>query len=255
MRTQIAAVVAAAVVLSGCSSEVRTKGAARQVARNTQIQQVAARESIRVVTLGDSLAYGAGDESGGGIAARVPGELRNRGVRLVHTENLGRNGATTRDVAKRLADPKVRKSVADADAIVLSIGANDLFERPGAQEEAMRAPFEVAEKILARVSDVVLEVRAINPEAEILILGGYNPVPHHQFAFLINQYLRVWDSILAREFEGDPRIAVVQMSDIVNGPQRLSRLDHFHPGGDAYRDASRRIAAMLVPARATRVSA
>lgn len=250
MKALMLLFVAAALIVSGCSSEVRQRGSVRRVTTTRDVERAVARESMRLVTVGDSLAYGAGDESGRGIAGRIDAELRARGVRLVATENLGKNGATTRDVAARLRDPKVRASVARADAIVLSIGANDLFERPGAREEAIREPFKVAERILDRVGGVVHELRAINPSAEILILGGYNPVPHHEYAFLIEQYLGLWDRILAREFESDSRIAVVRMSDIVTGPQRLSRLDHFHPGAEAYRDTARRIAAMLVPRKA-----
>ena len=55
----------------------------------------------------------------------------------------------------------------------------------------------------------------------------------------------MWDIALAARFEDDARVSVVKMSDIVTA-QRLSRYDSFHPGADAYRDAAKRIAGMLV---------
>ena len=202
-------------------------------------------EALHVVALGDSLAYGAGDESGEGIAGRLEDELRARGVDAVETVNLGVNGAQTGDVLARLGQARVRRELAKADAIVLSIGANDLFRSGQSREDILRAPFEVAERILGRIETIVAELHRINPNARVLLLGGYNPVPRHQYAPLINQYLGLWDTALAGRFEPNPRVAVVKMNDIVT-PQRLSRYDSFHPGAAAYREAAKRIAGMLL---------
>lgn len=202
-------------------------------------------ETLHVVAIGDSLAYGAGDESGEGIAGRLDDELRIHGIRDVDTVNLGANGAQTTDVLAKLKQKRVRDEIAKADAIVLSIGANDLFRSQHSREEILRAPFAIAERILNRIATVVSELHQINPRARILLLGGYNPVPRHEWASTINQYLGIWDMALAARFESDPRVAVVKMSDIVTAA-RLSRYDSFHPGADAYRDAAKRIAGMLV---------
>jgi lysophospholipase L1-like esterase len=201
--------------------------------------------ALRVVTLGDSLAYGAGDESGKGLAGRLRSELRDRGVSDVTTVNLGVNGAQTGDLMSRLKTERVRSAVSEADAIVLSIGANDLFRTPGARDRTLENPLAVADQILDRIESIVAQLRAMNPDARILILGGYNPVPKHPLAPLINQYLGIWDETLAERFAKDPRVSIVKMSDIVV-PQRLSRLDSFHPGGAAYEAAAKRIAGMLV---------
>jgi lysophospholipase L1-like esterase len=191
---------------------------------------------VKLVALGDSLAYGAGDETGGGLAGRLRGTF--------DTVNLGVNGAQTSDLLGRLRQERVRREVAGADAIVLSIGANDLFRSQAARNETLRAPLAVAMRILGRIEQVVDELRRLNPSARILILGGYNPAPDHPQAPLIDQYLGLWDATLANTFEGDPLVSVVQLSDIIT-PRRLSRFDRFHPGGAAYAAAAERIAEML----------
>ena len=202
-------------------------------------------DTLHVVAIGDSLAYGAGDESGEGIAGRLDEELRRRGVRSVETVNLGVNGAQTTDLISRLKTKRVREAIAASDAVVLSIGANDLFRTPHSREEIMRAPFAVAERILGRIEAIVAGIHAINPEARVLLLGGYNPVPRHEWASTIETYLGMWDATLTARFEDDPRVAVVQMNDIVT-PQRLSRYDSFHPGAAAYQEAAKRIAGLLL---------
>jgi lysophospholipase L1-like esterase len=200
-------------------------------------------EKMRIVTLGDSLAYGAGDEGGGGIAVRLDKILRQRGIDTTVT-NLGVNGAQTADLIARLRQDRVRTAITNADAVVLSIGANDLFRNPSAREETLRAPLLVAERILTRLEEIVRTLHTINPNVKIMVLGGYNPVPTHPSAPMINQYLGLWDATLASRFSSNPRVAVIRMADVVNA-NRLSRHDNFHPGGEAYQEASERIAAML----------
>jgi lysophospholipase L1-like esterase len=231
-------------ITAACSQSAPQQQSAAPPAAELQ-RKTTMPETLTVVAIGDSLAYGAGDETGEGISGRLDDELRARGVRNAETINLGINGAQTRDVISRLKQDRVRKQLAKANAIVLSIGANDLFRSGQSREDILRAPFEVAERILGRVETIVKELHAINPNARILLLGGYNPVPRHQYATLINQYLGLWDTALAARFESDPRVALVKMYDIVT-PQRLSRYDSFHPGSAAYQEAAKRIAGMLL---------
>jgi lysophospholipase L1-like esterase len=214
-----------------------------------QRQKDEGQNPLRVIALGDSLAFGAGDESGSGIAGRLERELRQRGVEQIEATNLGVNGAQTSELAVRLQQPRGRSAVAAADAIVLSIGANDLFRTASAREAALRSPFAVAGKILDRIAGIVGELQRINPRARVLILGGYNPVPKHGWAPMIQHSIAMWDSTLTSRFAGNERVEIVKMSDLVTA-DRLSRYDSFHPGAAAYREIARRIADILLATRA-----
>jgi len=200
-------------------------------------------QALRVVTLGDSLAYGTGDEHYSGLAKRLQDELHLRGFRDAKTINLGVNGAQTSDLRSRLRQQRIRDEVANASAVVLSIGANDL-RHPARREAAMEDPIGVAHEILDRIEAIVSELHSLNPSARVLILGGYNPVPGNIFAPMIEHYLALWDETLASRFARDGRIAIVKMIDLVT-PERLSRFDRFHPGAPAYAEAAKRIAEML----------
>jgi lysophospholipase L1-like esterase len=52
--------------------------------------------------------------------------------------------------------------------------------------------------------------------------------------------------MLDDRFEGDPLVDVVKTADIIDGPGKLSPIDHFHPGAAAYSDIAKRIADVLL---------
>ena len=213
-----------------------------------------APRTIHVALLGDSLAFGAGDEAGKGIGGRLEPELRSRGVRTVTTTNLGATGATTADVTARLSLPATRSAIARADAIVLSMGANDLRVMLTG-EQPLRSPLLIADEVLRSIAATVAELHRINPNARVLILGAYNPVAHERAAAVLRPLVAIWDTALVMQFAEDPLVSVVRMSDIVDRPERLSTLDSFHPGGEAYQAMAGRIAGLLAPAVKTETAA
>lgn len=233
----------AGIALGGCGAE-RTPDAQTQTVIREKPKPVPAE--INFVVIGDSLAQGTGDETGRGIAGGLEVELRLRGVETVFSSNLGINGSTTSDLVAQLKQERTRTVLSKADVIVLSIGANDLFRTQNAREETLSAPLIVAERILERLEVIVADLRHINLQARILILGGYNPVRNHPMAGVIENFLTVWDAALARRFKADPRVSIVRIADIIDRPDRLSRHDNFHPGGEAYRQTAKRIAGILL---------
>jgi lysophospholipase L1-like esterase len=200
---------------------------------------------MRVTLLGDSLAFGAGDEEGKGIGGRLEPELRSRGVKSIVTSNLGVTGATTSDLSGELRKPAARKAITNADAIVISIGANDLRSTL-LGEQPMRSPLVIADEVLQNIEAIVGEVRRVNPKSRILILGAYAPVAHERAASFLEPLVTMWDAALVSRFVDDPLVSVVRMSDIIDRPERLSKKDSFHPAGEAYQETARRIADVLI---------
>lgn len=203
-----------------------------------------ATRSMHVALVGDSLAFGAGDEDGKGIGGRLEPEMRSRGIDSLVTTNLGVTGATTRDLEAALLVAATRKAIESADAIVISIGANDL-RKTLLGEERLRSPLLIADEVLRRMDGIVTEIRAMNSNARILILGAYTPIAHERAAAALEPFIAIWDAVLITQFADDPLVSVVRLSDIVNRPERLSKVDSFHPGGEAYQETAKRIADLL----------
>lgn len=207
---------------------------------------------MHVTLLGDSLAFGAGDETGKGIGGRIEPELRSRGVKSIVTTNLGVTGATTSDLAAELRKPAARAAIARADAIVISIGANDLRSTL-LGEQPMRSPVVIADEVLANIEAIVGEVRRVNQKSRILILGAYAPVANERASAFLEPLVAIWDAALTARFIEDPLVSIVRLSDIVDRPERLSRKDSFHPAGEAYQETARRIAEVLTEGAAQSV--
>jgi len=228
-------VLLAAVVVLGCREHPKIKPA-----RPARLMDGV----MRVVVIGDSLAQGTGDETGKGIPGDLEDEFKQRGI-TSDVKNYGVAGATTADVENKLHDDTIRGDLANADAILLSIGANNVFQDPEARARAIRDRDAYAQEILEQVAGAVAQIRSINPDAELMLLGGYNPMPDHPLSSGISRYIKNWDKLLNKRFESDALIDVVKTSDIIDRADKLSPADHFHPGAAAYRDVAKRIADML----------
>jgi len=182
---------------------------------------------FRVAIVGDSVAHGAGDESGRGIAGNLDALLGGKHV----VTNLGINGARTWNVLRLLRTPIV------ADAIVLSIGGNDLYGDSIARLATLVAPSLSMERTIDRVAAIVATIHRENAATRIVLLGLYDP---YATPFLDEQVAH-WDARLIERFARDLAVDVVRIADIV----RVSPLDHFHPGAAGYAAIAGRIAPAL----------
>jgi len=182
---------------------------------------------FRVAVVGDSVAHGAGDESGRGIAGNLDALLAGSHI----VQNLGVNGARTWDVLRLLRKPIV------ADAIVLSIGGNDLYGDSIARLATVIAPALAMERTLDRVAAIVAAIHRTAPAARIYLLGLYDP---YQSPYLDEQVAH-WDARLIERFARDRAVDVIRIADVVT----VSPLDRFHPSAAGYAAIASRIAPAL----------
>lgn len=199
-----------------------------------------------VVIVGDSLARGTGDDLGEGIGGRLSQILDDRGLEH-EIANLGVDGAKTEDLLARLERPSVGRLLSEASVVVVSIGGNDLFgerESFGAARAVPDGQDAVIEPIQTRIVEVVAGIREENPEVPIFLLGLYNPFASVRDGDRLSPLVTRWNAALLQRLADDPRVVIVQTSDLFLGHDRLSA-DRFHPNGDAYALIARRIADVL----------
>lgn len=200
---------------------------------------------LRVVILGDSLARGAGCERGLGLAGSLERQLAAAGAGTATVANLGMNGARTFNVRNLLARTPARSAVRSADVIVLSIGGNDLYGDAAARLLAALFPGRSQHATVRKVARVVGAVRKLNPAARIYLLGLYNPYRRSSHGAWLDRQVNLWDARLIATFAAARGITIVRICDLLDRDDRISSVDHFHPGYAGYAAIGARIAASI----------
>ena len=192
-----------------------------------------------IVVVGDSLAHGAGDESGRGIAGWLR-EMTNDDV-----TNLGINGARTANVLHVLRRADVRRQVRHARTIVLSVGGNDLFGNSIERLRSVAAPELTIRLVSLRVVRVVNAIHRENPAAKIILLGLFNPYRPTKLGPWLDTEVSRWDSRVIGLFAATHAVTVVRIADLLDEKAAISPLDHYHPSAAGYRAVAERIKTAL----------
>lgn len=200
--------------------------------------------TIVPIIVGDSLARGAGDESGLGIGGRLDQELRERKLSAQRTTNIAINGARTKDLIQQLESRNVHTLLAQSNVIVVSIGGNDLWGGSDWRNAPPADPDAVMDQVIDRIDQIVKTIREQNATARIFVIGLYNPFVSATYGKQITALVNRWNSKLLERFGRDGNITVVATSDLFSHRDRLS-IDRFHPGGEGYGLIARRIAESL----------
>ena len=199
---------------------------------------------VAPILVGDSLARGAGDETGLGISGRLDQELRRRSGGARRTVNLGVNGARTPDLLRQLELPNVQQLLREANLVIISIGGNDLWGSRNWRDAAPANPDAAMDAVLAQIETAVRRVRAANPRARICFIALYNPFTTSPFGRQLTMFVNRWNARVLQRFATDPDFTLVQTSDLFSHHDRLA-LDRFHPNGEGYQLIARRIADAL----------
>ncbi|MEO8035443.1 MAG: GDSL-type esterase/lipase family protein [Acidobacteriota bacterium] len=196
------------------------------------------------LVMGDSLARGAGDETGLGIGGRLTDELRRRRIASRPSVNVAVNGAKTADLLRQLDSRNVRTLIAQSNAIIISIGGNDLWGGTDWRRSAPADPDAAMTAVLDRIDQILKIVRQSNPKARIFLIGLYNPFAATPGGPMLTALVNRWNGRLLERFGSDPNFTLVATADLFSHRERLS-LDHFHPGGEGYGLIAGRIAESL----------
>lgn len=204
--------------------------------------------AMDVTAIGDSLAKGTGDDTGKGFAKRTVEILKKQGTESKLVNNLGINGLTTKKLLPMLDEPGVQYALKQAGMIMLSIGANDLFEGGEPLETRTELPSEAelnakVKSASENLSEIMAKLHDINPQARIVYISLYNPFSDmKELKNAGDKAVAQWNSIAAETMSSIDGGLVVPTFDLftLQAGRYLSG-DHFHPNGTGYQAIAERI--------------
>jgi lysophospholipase L1-like esterase len=203
---------------------------------------------IRMAVIGDSLARGTGDDEGLGFVRRAGNLLKDKGYDVQVLNNLGVNGLRTDALLEKLDEQGVRYVLQQSNFILLSIGANDLFqggqvlqgEDPPTAEQLAAALPETSK----RLQEILKKVKEINPDAQIAYIGLYNPFGDvKELEKPGNAVVAAWNDAALAILNNEDKMTLVPTFDLFeNHLGEYLSSDHFHPNGQGYEQIAVRIA-------------
>ena len=198
--------------------------------------------SFQVLTLGDSIAKGTGDEKGKGFSSYLPESFKNDTSKEIVVNNAGVDGQESLGLLAQLQNKSLDKAIANSDFILISIGGNDVRGILSLNDLAKEDQFKVRQdSYLANLKQTMKIIRNANPNSIIIVLGLYNPYETVNSAE-DTRLLNTWNYNTQQLVEEDGKTLFIPTYDLLkfNLSHYIAK-DGLHPNSAGYQAISNRI--------------
>lgn len=192
-------------------------------------------KNLNIVTLGDSITEGVGDESKNeGYVGLIEDYLDNE----VTIENFGIAGYRSDQLLDLIDEPDVEKSLNESDLVLMTIGANDLMKIFKSDLTNLKTEpfFEELNKFEERLTKIFAKIHKINPQTKIYLIGFYDPFseyfPEVKELSDISSSWNAGSAMVANQFD---YTYYIQTRELFNeGIANYLAADNFHPNRNGY---------------------
>ncbi|WP_347862091.1 SGNH/GDSL hydrolase family protein [Salimicrobium sp. PL1-032A] len=207
------------------------------------------QNDVNITALGDSLTQGVGDRTDQGGYVGILEESINQNVDLgeekVTIDNFGKRGNRTDQLLKRMEQEEIQSSIEQADLLLITIGANDVMKviKENVSSLDYQQFVEAQSQYETNLREIFANIRELNPEASIYILGVYNPFNEYfnhipELNRIMNDWNRITQDVMT-EFEGTTFIPIRDIFE--NTEEDLLWEDNFHPNELGYKRMAARV--------------
>lgn len=202
-----------------------------------------------VVAVGDSLTQGVGDTNDEGGYVGILDNTINQKNHLVDFDNYGKRGNRTDQLLKRLDKHEISDSIKDADIVTITIGANDIMKV--LKENITNLSYEDfrEEQINyeKRLHDIFDKINNLNPDAEIYLIGLYNPYEKYfpdipELGAIVKDWNTTGEKV-TNEYENTTFIPIIDL--FRKADETLLAEDNFHPNTRGYKRMAKRVLGYL----------
>ncbi|MDF2035455.1 SGNH/GDSL hydrolase family protein [Cytobacillus oceanisediminis] len=196
--------------------------------------------NLTVAAVGDSLTQGVGDstERGGYVPYLEMSLEKDKSVQDAVFYNFGVRGNRSDQLLKKLGTEEVKDIVKKADAIIITIGGNDVMKvvRENFSNLKLRAFTKEKKNYEQNLIEVLDAIKEVNPNSKIVLIGLYNPfLKWFSEITEINDILGDWNGTSQAILKDYPGTYFVEIDDIFeNTDDNLLYTDYFHPNDKGY---------------------
>lgn len=204
------------------------------------------QHDLSIVSIGDSLTEGIGDDEANGGYVGILEEAINEEENLVSIENFGRRGNRSDQLSQRLEeDDDVIQAIGHADIILMTIGANDIMKVFKDNFTDLQIETFTSEQIRyeQRLNHIFAMLNEMNPDATIYLIGFYNPFQAYfpdieELEYIITSWNQIGLDITS-QYDNAHYIPIKDLFEDQDTP--LLAEDNFHPNHIGYELIANRI--------------
>ncbi|WP_410983720.1 GDSL-type esterase/lipase family protein [Bacillus cereus] len=193
-------------------------------------------DSFYHLVLGDSLAKGYGSTQGG-FAELASKQIEEQIHKPIRVENFGVNGLTTDRLVQKIQAEEVQQKIKEANIITINIGGNNLFRlnRDVGVIDGIKMLNKEKAHFETDVKNIVKTVRALNPNALLILSELYNPLQlDDSIASYADMFLDGWnDAVYAISKANQPSI-VLPIRKLISNDKKDLLYDQVHPNDKGY---------------------
>jgi lysophospholipase L1-like esterase len=202
-------------------------------------------KDLKVVSIGDSLTQGVGDETeSGGYVGILNNTFEDNNLNI-SIENFGKRGNRTDQLLKRLDNKDIASSIKQADVLLITIGANDIMKivKNNFTDLKLETFQQERQGYIERVRNIFYKINEMNPDAKIYLIGFYNPFEGYfgdieELGMIMDNWNDAGKSVTA-EFEN---VDYIPIDDVFEDTKlQLLAEDYFHPNTSGYKLMAKRI--------------
>ncbi|MGP4106245.1 SGNH/GDSL hydrolase family protein [Virgibacillus sp. L01] len=202
-------------------------------------------KEAHVTAIGDSLTQGVGDKVVDGGYVGILDNTINKEKQLVTFENYGKRGNRSSQLLKRLEQPEIEQSIEKADIVLITIGANDIMQVVKENFSDLTIKDFSQERVAykERVKNIFERIKELNPEADIYLLGFYNPFEKY-FKDLkeLGMIVENWNNTGKNVAEQYDNATYIPTVDLFKDTEKdLFADDNFHPNHRGYQRIAKRV--------------
>ena len=224
----------ASIVVSKSEESVPTEQQLESSTIKPEEGESISEEASEILILGDSIGFGVGDEENLGIGKRYLDLIDEEDENKRTITNISVPSYESNELVNLIKSAENKASISKANLIIISIGGNDLNRLEYEDSVSLTLAFEEALKnYKENLALIIKEIRAINPDAQLALIGLYDPYSKEEPEK--TRLLLEWNYETRLIVDSDVKFAYVPTYELFKYhlTDYLSP-DEFHPNGSGY---------------------